>query len=345
MPPMEASSLRYAVLGAGSFGTVLANLIAENGFQCTLWMRDTEECSLVRSTRVNARYLPGYQLAENLKFTCDLEAAVYQADLLIVTVPSQAVRQLAKQIAPLFKPDVMIVSGTKGMEPDTSDLMSQILHEELPQSRIGVLSGPNLAQEIAQRQITGTVIASPDEEVRELTREVLSSPYFRVYANEDMVGVELAGALKNIYAILSGIAAGAGYGANSLAMLVTRGLAEMSRYAARFGANPASYLGLSGVGDLMATCSSPLSRNYQIGLRIGQGMTLDQAVADLNQTAEGVNTVKVIKASAEQLGIDMPLAQALYQILFEGRTMSAVIKELMDRDSKQDVEYKVICNG
>jgi len=219
------------------------------------------------------------------------------------------------------------------------------LLEEIPSCRIGVLSGPNLAQEISRRQITGSVIASRDSEICQATQEILNCPYFRVYTNDDLVGVELAGALKNIYAILSGIAAGAGYGANSLSMLITRGLAEMSRYAAHFGANPASYLGLSGVGDLLATCTSPLSRNYQIGLRIGKGMSLDEAIADLSQTAEGVNTVRVISKSAREIGVDMPLATALYQILFEGRTMSAVIRELMDRDSKQDVEYKVTCNG
>ena len=344
MPVMDYSRLQFGVLGAGSFGTVLANLIAENGFSCTLWMRDEEESAITAEKRVNSRYLPDYQLHADLRISSDL-AEVAAADLLIVTVPSHAVRELARQLAPLVKSDVMIVSGTKGMEPATSDLMSQVLKEEIPSGRIGVLSGPNLAQEIAKKQITGSVIASRDEEIRSVTQQALTSPYFRIYTNDDLVGVELAGALKNIYAILSGIAAGAGYGANSLSMLITRGLAEMSRYAAHFGANPASYLGLSGVGDLLATCISPLSRNYQIGLRIGQGMNLDQAIRDLNQTAEGINTVKVISKSAQKLGIDMPLASALYQILFEGRTMSAVIKELMDRDSKQDVEYKVICNG
>lgn len=341
---MDYSNLKCGVLGAGSFGTVLANLIAENGFTCTLWMRDGEEAAKTVESRINRRYLPDYKLDEKLCISSDLEA-VATADLIIVTVPSHAFRALAKRIAPLVKPDVMIVSGTKGMEPETSDLMSQVLQEEIPECRIGVLSGPNLAKEIASRQITGSVIASLDEEIRQVTQQILNCSYFRVYTNDDLVGVELAGALKNIYAILSGIAAGAGYGANSLSMLITRGLAEMSRYAAHFGANPASYLGLSGVGDLLATCTSPLSRNYQIGLRIGKGMNLDQAIEDLNQTAEGVNTVRVISGSAKKVGVDMPLATALYQILFEGRTMSAVIRELMDRDSKQDVEYKVTLNG
>lgn len=344
MPHMDHSKLQYGVLGAGSFGTVLANLVAENGFSCSLWMRDENSAAATQSSRVNERYLPDYKLAPGLQVTSDLEA-VASADLLIVTVPSHAFRQLAKKIAPLVKPNVMIVSGTKGMEPATSDLMSQVLQEEIPSCRIGVLSGPNLAQEISKRQITGSVIASKDSAICQATQEILNCAYFRVYTNDDLIGVELAGALKNIYAILSGIAAGAGYGANSLSMLITRGLAEMSRYAAHFGANPASYLGLSGVGDLLATCTSPLSRNYQIGLRIGKGMNLEEAVADLSQTAEGVNTVKVISKSAREIGVDMPLATALYQILFEGRTMSAVIRELMDRDSKQDVEYKVTCNG
>ena len=344
MRHMDYSRLQIGVLGAGSFGTVLANLVAENGFSCSLWMRDEVAAVKATTNRVNDRYLPDYKLAAGLNISSDL-AAVASADLLIMTVPSHAFRELAKKIAPLVKHEVMIVSGTNGMEPATSDLMSQVLLEEIPSCRIGVLSGPNLAQEISRRQITGSVIASRDSEICQATQEILNCPYFRVYTNDDLVGVELAGALKNIYAILSGIAAGAGYGANSLSMLITRGLAEMSRYAAHFGANPASYLGLSGVGDLLATCTSPLSRNYQIGLRIGKGMSLDEAIADLSQTAEGVNTVRVISKSAREIGVDMPLATALYQILFEGRTMSAVIRELMDRDSKQDVEYKVTCNG
>lgn len=344
MPPMDCSKLTYGVLGAGSFGTVLANLVAENGYSCSMWMRNETEAARAAESRINRRYLPDYKLHPDLLITSDFEQ-VATADLLIVTVPSHSVRELAQSMAPLVKPDVMIVSGTKGMEPATSDLMSQVLLEEIPGCRVGVLSGPNLAQEIAERQITGSVIASKDEVICKVIQQVLNSSYFRIYTNDDLVGVELAGALKNIYAILSGIAAGAGYGANSLSMLITRGLAEMSRYAAYFGANPASYLGLSGVGDLLATCTSPLSRNYQIGLRIGKGMNLEQAIEDLNQTAEGVNTVKVISKSAKEIGVDMPLATALYQILFEGRTMSAVIKELMDRDSKQDVEYKVNSNG
>lgn len=344
MPPMDCSKLTYGVLGAGSFGTVLANLVAENGYSCSMWMRNEAEAARAAESRINRRYLPDYKLHPDLLITSDFEQ-VATADLLIVTVPSHSVRELAQSMAPLVKPDVMIVSGTKGMEPATSDLMSQVLLEEIPGCRVGVLSGPNLAQEIAERQITGSVIASKDEVICKVIQQVLNSSYFRIYTNDDLVGVELAGALKNIYAILSGIAAGAGYGANSLSMLITRGLAEMSRYAAYFGANPASYLGLSGVGDLLATCTSPLSRNYQIGLRIGKGMNLEQAIEDLNQTAEGVNTVKVISKSAKEIGVDMPLATALYQILFEGRTMSAVIKELMDRDSKQDVEYKVNSNG
>jgi glycerol-3-phosphate dehydrogenase (NAD(P)+) len=345
MRPMESSSIQVGVLGAGSFGTVLANIIAGNGYPCALWMRETAEAQETQESRVNHRYLPDLTLEPGLQISSDLSHVASQSDFLIVTVPSHAVRELASEIAAKVKHEVIIISGTKGMEPGTADLMSTILAEEIPHARIGVLSGPNLAQEIAAKQISGTVIASDDTQLCELTQQVLGSRYFRVYSNDDMIGVELAGALKNIYAILSGIGAGAGFGANSLSMVLTRGLAEMSRYATHFGANPASYLGLSGVGDLVATCTSPLSRNYQIGQRIGHGMSLEQASDDLGQTAEGINTVKVVHEKAARLNISMPLVDGLYQILFEGRTMDAVINQLMDRDQKQDVEYKVICNG
>jgi glycerol-3-phosphate dehydrogenase (NAD(P)+) len=219
--------------------------------------------------------------------------------------------------------------------------MSQVLEEEIPGHEIGVLSGPNLAKEISEKQLTGTVIASRSEQLCDLVQEVMGNSYFRVYSNDDRTGVELAGTLKNIYAILSGIAFGMGFGANSMAMLLTRSLTEMSRYAAAQGANAASYLGLSGVGDLFATCTSPLSRNFQIGLRVGKGMSLKDAFDDLGQTAEGVNTVAVVHERAEQLDISMPLCRGLYEILHENRPVKEVVSSLMDRDQKQDVEYRV----
>lgn len=338
---MNPKSLRYAVLGAGSFGTALANIIAENGYQCSLWMRDESEAEEARASGVNLRYLPNLQLPDSLHIESRLHKLAEDCDVFLFTVPSYAVREVARAVAPDIKPGAILISGTKGIEPVSSKLMSQVLEEEIPGHEIGVLSGPNLAKELAEKQLTGTVIASHSAELCNLVQEVMGNSYFRIYSNDDRTGVELAGTLKNIYAILSGITSGLGFGANSMAMLITRSLAEMSRYAAAQGANAASYLGLSGVGDLIATCTSPLSRNFQIGLRVGQGMSLDAAVQDLGQTAEGVNTVAVVHERAAQLNISMPLCHGLYDILHANRPVKEVISSLMDRDQKQDVEYKV----
>lgn len=338
---MNYDSLRFAVLGAGSFGTVLAHIIAGNGHQCSLWMRDESEARETRLSGINARYLPDLKLPENLHLETRLEELGRNCDVFLFVVPSHAVREVAKSIAPFISENAILISGTKGIEPETSDLMSEVLEEEIPGRRIGVLSGPNLAREIAERQLTGTVIASHHPEVCQMVQAVMGNSWFRIYSNDDPMGVELAGTLKNIYAVLSGMAHALGLGDNTMAMLITRSLAEMSRYAASQGANPASYLGLSGVGDLIATCSSPLSRNYQIGMRIGQGMSIEQAVKDLGQTAEGVNTTAVIYHRAKDLGINMPLCQGLYEVLHQQRSVKEVVASLMDRDQTQDVEYKV----
>ncbi|KRP28291.1 MAG: hypothetical protein ABS30_06070 [OM182 bacterium BACL3 MAG-120924-bin41] len=236
-------------------------------------------------------------------------------------------------------PGAMFVSTTKGIEAGSFLLMSQILGELAPESPIGVLSGPNLAKEIAARQLTGTVIASADLEVRDAVQTVLKSRYFRVYTNDDMFGVELGGSLKNIYAIVAGMAAALGMGHNTNSMLVTRGLTEMARFGRSLGADPMTFLGLSGVGDLVVTCSSPLSRNYRLGYALGLGQTIDAATKEIGQVVEGVNTVRLVKKRAEELGIYMPLASGLYSALFEGASLDAIISSLMAGEQALDVEF------
>jgi glycerol-3-phosphate dehydrogenase (NAD(P)+) len=233
----------------------------------------------------------------------------------------------------------MFVSTTKGIEAGSFLLMSQILGELSPESPIGVLSGPNLAKEIAAQQLTGTVIASADLEVRHAVQTVLKSRYFRVYTNDDMFGVELGGSLKNIYAIVAGMAAALGMGHNTNSMLVTRGLTEMARFGRSLGADPMTFLGLSGVGDLVVTCSSPLSRNYRLGFALGLGQTMDEATKEIGQVVEGVNTVRLVKKRAEELGIYMPLASGLYSALFEGASLDAIISSLMAGEQALDVEF------
>jgi len=330
---------KVAVLGGGSFGTALANIAAENGYETWLWLRDAARAEEIRTLRENTQYLPGCRLADNLEPTTDLAACVEDAQVILVAVPSKGVREVVRQVKDCIRPEQLLVSTTKGIEPGTFKLMSQILREEIPSAAIGVLSGPNLAKEIGRRALTATVIASPDPQVRSRVQEVLGCSYFRVYANSDMYGVELAGALKNIYAIISGLAAAMGMGENTKAMLITRSLAEMSRFAVCLGANPMTFLGLAGVGDLIVTCTSPLSRNYRVGYAIGQGETLEAAVASLGEVAEGINTLKLVRDKAQEMQITMPLVEGLYAILHEGRSINEISSQLMLRQQSSDVEF------
>ena len=327
-----------AVLGGGSFGTALANIAAENGFNARLYMRDAGQAEAVNKQRLNERYMPGYALHENLQATTDLAQAVSGAPLVIIAIPSTSFRAVLASIKPHLTPDQILVSTTKGIEADGFRLMSQIMQEEID-NPCGVISGPNLAKEIAQRVITATVVASADARVREAVQNTLSNHYFRVYASNDVFGVELGGALKNIYAIISGMAAALAMGENTRSMIVTRSLAEMSRFAVQLGANPMTFIGLAGVGDLIVTCMSPLSRNYRVGYALGEGKTLEQAVAVLGEVAEGVNTLKLVKHKADELEVYMPLVQGLYAVLYNELPVKDAIDMLMQGAHSSDVEF------
>jgi glycerol-3-phosphate dehydrogenase (NAD(P)+) len=268
-----------------------------------------------------------------------MAAAVKDSGLIFVAVPSSSFRQVVRDMVPYIPEDAILVSTTKGIESGSFDMMTRILNQEAPKAKVGVLSGPNLAMEIAKKDLTGTVIASPDEEVRKLVKNALKSKYFRVYANNDMFGVELGGSLKNIYAIIAGIAAALGMGHNTNSMLVTRALTEMARFGKELGADPMTFLGLAGVGDLIVTCSTPLSRNYRIGFALGKGTPLEEAVAELGQVAEGVNTVKLVQEKAEELGVYMPLASGLYRIVYENDSLENIISSLMLSELPLDVEF------
>ncbi|WP_339869113.1 NAD(P)H-dependent glycerol-3-phosphate dehydrogenase [Pseudohongiella nitratireducens] len=329
-----------SVIGGGSFGTVIANIVAGNGYRVNFWLRNEESATEVNEKRENSRYLPGYQIHENVYATTDIQAAVESSSVVFVAVPSAFFRTVVQRLAPIIRPDALLVSTTKGIEAGTFLLMSQVMQQELPEATIGVLSGPNLAREIAQQSLTGTVIASPDESVRERVREMMRSEYFRVYTNNDMYGVELGGSLKNIYAIIAGLASAMGMGHNTNAMLVTRSLTEMARFGRELGADPMTFLGLSGVGDLIVTCSSSLSRNFRVGLALGEGKTLDDAVGELGQVAEGVNTLKQVQQKAKEMDVYMPLADGLYQIVYEGKTVDQVLSALMHGEGALDVEFE-----
>jgi glycerol-3-phosphate dehydrogenase (NAD(P)+) len=333
------STQHVAVIGGGSFGTAVANLIAENGHPVSLWMRNEALAAEINTSQCNTDYMPDFTLSQNLTASCSLEHSLAKASLVFMSVPSKSCREMAKAVAQYIHPDAKVISTTKGIEADSFKLMSQVLAEELSAQSIGVLSGPNLAKEIMAKQLTGSVIASENEALISLVQDTLSSSLFRVYSGSDMYGVELGGALKNIYAIMAGLAKALDVGENTIGLLLTRSLAEMSRFAVPMGANPRTFIGLAGVGDLFVTCLSPLSRNYRVGYALGQGKSLEQVVAELGQVAEGVNTLSLVKHKADELDIYMPLTQGLYEVIYGGQTLNEVIESMMSGEQNQDVEF------
>lgn len=327
------------IVGGGSFGSALADMIGTKGHRVLHWYRTAEGAALFNAGHENAKYLPGIRLSGNITATADLAEVARAARLIIISVPSTHFRAVARKLGDHVDGSHILVSTTKGIEAHSFRLMTEVLREETCCLKIGALSGPNLAKEIAAKKPSGTVIASRYEEVIRTVQEVLSGPYFRVYSNADVYGVELGGVLKNAYAIATGLVAALKMGDNTLGMLITRALAEMSRFADRMGSNPLTFLGLAGVGDLVTTCTSPLSRNYRVGLMIGQGASLEEAVARIGEVAEGVNTVRIVREKAAQLGIRMHILEGLHALLFEGVDLQSVLKQLMNVPQMEDVEF------
>lgn len=334
----EKTALRVTVLGGGSFGTAMANTAVRNGCDTMIWIRDEKTANEINQTHINKRYLPDFPLEPALKAVSDIEIAVCNRDIILVAIPSHSFRDVLKQIKP-FITSQAVVSLTKGIEAETFSFMSDIIRAELPEVPYGVLSGPNLAKEIVAGQPAGTVIASDSELVRYAVQQALHSALFRVFGSDDVHGVELGGALKNIYAVAMGMAAAYNVGENTKSMILTRALAEMSRFAVKLGANPLTFLGLSGVGDLFATCNSPLSRNYQVGYALGKGKSLEQATKELGQTAEGINTIVQVKKRSADLDVYMPITCALYDVIFDGAPPMSIAVSLMKNGHRSDVEF------
>ncbi|CAM4007876.1 NAD(P)H-dependent glycerol-3-phosphate dehydrogenase [Vreelandella rituensis] len=336
---MSEQQIKVAVLGGGSFGTALASIAADNGARVRQWMRDAALVEQINREHRNGRYLPHYAMNPAVEASTEMAQVLEGAELVLIAIPSKAFRSVVQAAKPWLKPEHILVSTTKGIEQDSFLLMSQVLEQETHFTHIGVIAGPNLASEIADKQLTATVIASYDALTRTRVQQALGCGYFRVYASNDRHGVELAGALKNIYAIAAGMAAALGMGENTRSMLMTRALAEMSRFAVVQGANPMTFLGLAGVGDLIVTCSSNLSRNYRVGYALGKGDSLEEAVESLGQVAEGVNTVQLVCAKAREAGVYMPLAEGLYKVLFEGVPARDMAGYLMLGEQSSDVEF------
>jgi glycerol-3-phosphate dehydrogenase (NAD(P)+) len=327
-----------SVLGGGSWGTVLAYLASLNGNQVNLWMRDNNLAEEINNTRINKRYLPNLDLGKNITATSQIED-IKESDLIIFCVPSDAFRDVSLLASSFINENTFLVTATKGVEKDDFSLMSKILEEYYSKNLIGILSGPNLAEEIANHHLSGTVIASKHKILRDEVIQNLSTDFFRIYENDDPYGVEMGGALKNIYAIACGIADGLNSGENTIGMIMTRGLGEMSRLATDLGANPQTFLGLAGVGDLITTCASPLSRNHQFGKYIGEGLSVEEAKQKIGQTIEGLKTLKVVKNISDKHGVEMPIVDSLYKIIYKGTNLDGSIQNVLGQDMIKDVEF------
>jgi len=330
---------RVTVVGAGSWGTTVAALLArEPGV--TLWAREAGLAERIDRDHENPRYLPGVTLPSALHATGDLRAACADADVLVLGVPSHGLRAVLTDVADVVGPDVPVVSLAKGVEQETNLRMTEVAADVLVghrRDRIGVLTGPNLAREVAAGQPTASVVAMIDPAAAAALQERFMTSTFRVYTNPDVVGCEIAGALKNVIAIAAGIAAGLGYGDNTKAALITRGLAELARLGVVLGGEPLTFSGLAGMGDLVATCTSDQSRNRRVGVELGRGRTLDDVVAEMNMVAEGVKSTGAVLELAATHGVDMPIAALVGAVLYQGRRPADLVPALMLREAKAEL--------
>lgn len=331
--------VNVAVMGAGSWGTTLAKVFADAGNEVRLWVRRPELAETIATTRRNADYLPDVELPAGVTPLTDAASALSAADVVVFGIPSQSLRPNLEAWAPLLPEDATLVSISKGVETATLERMSEVIVDATGArtSRVAVLSGPNLAKEIAQEQPAATVIACADEERAKAVQESIATWYLRPYTNTDVVGAEVGGACKNVIALACGMATGRGLGNNTLATLITRGLAEITRLGVKLGADPRTFAGLAGLGDLVATCSSELSRNRTFGFRLGQGGTLEEAKAATNgQVAEGVTSSESIFRLAQAVGVEMPITQAVYGVCHRGVPVSDMVVALMGRTTKPE---------
>lgn len=333
--------MRIAVLGAGSWGTTLSVLLAEKGLEVNLWSHRKEFARELEAARRNSRYLPGVEFPDNLHISSDISTAVEDAGMIVAAVPSQALRETFSLLRESSFEETIIVNVAKGIELDTGKRLSEVILETLPAvlpDNVAVLYGPSHAEEVSEKQPTTVVVASSSPETAGTVQDVFHTSTFRVYVNTDIVGVEVAGSVKNIIAIAAGISDGLGFGDNAKAAIITRGLAEMSRLAGSLGGDPMTVSGLSGIGDLVVTCLSRHSRNRYVGEQIGKGKRLDDVVSHMEMVAEGVPTTKAVVALSRRLGVEMPITVAVYEMLFENKPAEKAILDLMTREPKQELD-------
>ncbi|OGQ97578.1 MAG: glycerol-3-phosphate dehydrogenase [Deltaproteobacteria bacterium RIFOXYD12_FULL_57_12] len=335
------SAEKIAVIGAGSWGTALTKPLGENDRKIFLWGHRPEFVEQLRQNGENVAYLPGYRFSTSVKPVADLQAAVSGSRLVVMVVPSHVYRGVFRQLIPFLADGVFIISATKGIENETLATMTRVMEEELvgccQPFHLGVLSGPSFAREVVQGTPTAVTVAAGTMEEAQYFQRVFSTEKFRVYASTDVIGLELGGALKNIIAIAAGICDGLGYGTNTRAALITRGLAEISRLGVKMGARPLTFSGLAGLGDLVLTCTGDLSRNRTVGLKLGQGKSLAAILGEMNMVAEGIKTTRSAWNLARKQGVDMPILEQIHAVLYDGKPCEAAVKDLLTRDLKEEL--------
>ena len=329
--------MKITVLGSGGWGTALSILLHDNGHAVTLWSYEAHETETLRTTHENPM-LKGVVLPDGITFVSDF-ASVSGSDMVVFATPSFAVRQTAKNAAPFLRPDTAVVSVTKGIEGETGLRMTEVIRQEIQDScQVAALSGPSHAEEVGRKVPTGVVAACADLKMAELVQDVFMSPVFRVYTNPDIVGVELGGALKNVIALCCGVSDGMGLGDNTKALMMTRGMTEMARLGVALGGRRETFAGLSGMGDLIVTCTSMHSRNRRAGILIGQGKTAKEAMAEVGATVEGYYAADSARMLAEKMGVDMPICRCAYEVLYEDRPVQQVLEELMARQKRGEAD-------
>jgi len=329
------------VVGGGSWGTALANLLALKGYSVDLWVFEPEVAAQIADRHENRLYLPDIELSTNLRPSTDLARVVAEKQVLLMVVPSHVMRQTARQLAPHLSEQTVIVSASKGIENDTQMTMTEVLAQELgqiPPWHLAVLSGPSFAREVARQVPTAISVAAPDAAVAAMLQRIFVTDYFRVYTNDDLVGTQLGGAVKNVIAIAAGIVDGLRLGLNTRAALITRGLTELRRLGVKMGASPRTFTGLAGIGDLLLTCTGTLSRNHSVGERIGCGEKLDDIISRMDMVAEGVKTARSIYNLSRRLEVEMPICHEVYHVLYGGRPPGEALMRLMTRELKQELD-------
>ncbi|AJY77186.1 NAD(P)H-dependent glycerol-3-phosphate dehydrogenase [Paenibacillus beijingensis] len=335
----HAEGNKAAVLVAGSWGTALAAVLADNGYEVSIWTRNASQADEINVRHTNTRFLPKAVLPAAVTATTDMEAALRGAALALFAAPSSAMRAVAQSASRYLENDTLVIHAAKGFEAESLKRMSTVLSEELdrPQAEIVVLSGPSHAEEVVERKPTTVVVAAESQEAAEKAQDALINTDFRVYTNSDVVGVEVAGAIKNIIALGAGLSDGLGFGDNAKAALLTRGLAEIGRLGAAMGANPLTFAGLAGVGDLIVTCTSPHSRNWRAGSLIAAGGTLEEVLQKMGMVVEGVRTTRAAHLLAERYEVEMPITEQLFQVLFENKSPRAAVEDLMGRTRTNEI--------